>query len=123
MESERANLADLIRSDINDKRIYAARRLLEVMCEGEPYGLSRLGTAKEDERISLQRLNSHYQAILPAARLELFYCGAAQEKRDGRGLYQGLCCAAPTGCRGAGRATGSAKRRRRSAGWWRRRWM
>lgn len=81
VESERANLADLIRSDINDKRIYAARRLLEVMCEGEPYGLSRLGTAKEVERISLQRLNSHYQAILPAARLELFYCGAAQEKR------------------------------------------
>lgn len=81
VESERANLADLIRSDINDKRVYAARRLLEVMCEGEPYGLSRLGTAREVERISLQKLNNHYQSILPAARLELFYCGAAKEKR------------------------------------------
>ena len=81
VDSERANLADLIRSDINDKRLYAARRLLEEMCAGEPYGLSRLGTAREVERISLQRLNSHYQAILPAARLELFYCGAAPEKR------------------------------------------
>lgn len=81
VDSERANLADLIRSDINDKRLYAARRLLEEMCAGEPYGLSRLGIAKEVERISLQRLNSHYQAILPAARLELFYCGAAPEKR------------------------------------------
>ena len=81
VDSERANLADLIRSDINDKRLYAARRLLEEMCAGEPYGLSRLGVAKEVERISLQRLNSHYQAILPAARLELFYCGAAPEKR------------------------------------------
>ena len=81
VDSERANLADLIRSDINDKRLYAARRLLEEMCAGEPYGLSRLGAAREVERISLQRLNSHYQAILPAARLELFYCGAAPEKR------------------------------------------
>lgn len=81
LESERANLADLIRSDINDKRVYAARRLLEVMCQGEPYGLSRLGTARDVERISLQRLNSHYQTILPAARLELFYCGAAREQR------------------------------------------
>ena len=81
VDSERANLADLIRSDINDKRLYAARRLLEVMCFDEPYGLSRLGTAREVERISLQKLNSHYQAVLPAARLELFYCGAAKEKR------------------------------------------
>lgn len=81
VDSERANLADLIRSDINDKRLYAARRLLEVMCSDEPYGLSRLGTAREVERISLQKLNSHYQTVLPAARLELFYCGAAAEKR------------------------------------------
>lgn len=81
VDSERANLVDLIRSDINDKRLYAARRLLEVMCPEEPYGLSRLGTAREVERISLQRLNSHYQAVLPAARLELFYCGTAKEKR------------------------------------------
>lgn len=81
VDSERANLADLIRSDLNDKRAYAARRLLEVMCEGEPYGLSRLGTAKEVERISLQKLNSHYQAILPRARLELFYCGSIPAKR------------------------------------------
>ena len=81
VESERANLADLIRSDLNDKRAYAARRLLEVMCAGEAYGLSRLGTAREVERISLQRLNSHYQTILPGARLELFYCGAIPVRR------------------------------------------
>lgn len=81
VESERANLADLIRSDVNDKRQYAARRLIEEMCAGEPYGLGRLGIAKEVERISLQKLNSHYQAILPAVRLELFYCGSATEKR------------------------------------------
>lgn len=81
VESERANLADLIRSDINDKRSYAARRLMEEMCAGEPYGVGRLGSARDVERISLQRLNSHYQSILPVARLELFYCGSAPEKR------------------------------------------
>lgn len=81
VESERANLADLIRSDINDKRQYAARRLMEEMCAGEPYGLGRLGSAREVERISQQKLNSHYQSILPAVRLELFYCGSAPEKR------------------------------------------
>lgn len=81
LESERANLADLIRSDVNDKRSYASRRLIEEMCAGEPYGLRRLGTAAEVEKISLQKLNSHYQFILPRARMELYYCGCASEKR------------------------------------------
>ena len=81
LESERTNLADLIRSDVNDKRAYASRRLIEEMCADEPYGLRRLGTAAEVEKISLQKLNSHYQSVLAQARMELFYCGAAQEKR------------------------------------------
>lgn len=81
VDSERENLADLIRSEINDKRSYASRRLIEEMCAGEPYGIGRLGTARDVERISLQKLNSHYQSILPRARLELFYCGWAPEKR------------------------------------------
>ena len=81
VESERENLADLIRSDINDKRSYAARRLLEEMCAGERYGLRRMGSAGDVENISLQRLNRHYRETLPKGRLELFYCGSAPEKR------------------------------------------
>lgn len=79
--SERENLADLIRSDINDKRAYAARRLLETMCAGERYGIGRMGAAPDVEKISLQKLNSYYHEVLPKCRLELFYCGAAPEKR------------------------------------------
>ena len=78
---ERANLADLIRSDVNDKRLYASRRLIEEMCAGEDYGVGRLGSAKEVEKISLQKLNAHYKAVLPCARFELFYCGYAPEAR------------------------------------------
>ena len=81
VDSERENLVDLIRSDINDKRVYAARRLMEEMCREEPYGVSRIGRARDVERISLQKLNKHYKEILPAARLELFYCGSADEQR------------------------------------------
>ena len=81
VESERENLADLIRSDINDKRSYAARRLLEEMCAGERYGVGRMGSAKDVEKISLQKLNSYYHDVLPKGRLELFYCGSAPEKR------------------------------------------
>lgn len=81
VESERENLADLIRSDVNDKRSYAARRLLEEMCAGERYGIRRMGSAEDVEKISQQRLNRHYHEILPQGRLELFYCGSAPENR------------------------------------------
>ena len=78
---ERANLADLIRSTINDKRSYAALRLLEELCAGEPYGLSRLGTVRDVEAVTAEDLDRHYRDVLPRARLELFYCGSAPESR------------------------------------------
>ncbi len=94
LESERANLADLIRSEVNDKRSYASRRLIEEMCTGDPYGLSRLGKAHEVEKISLQKLNSHYQNILPRAQMELYYCGAASEERV-TGMFRRAFAALP----------------------------
>ena len=41
VEGEKANLADAIRSIRNDKRDWADLRLLQEMCAGEPYGISR----------------------------------------------------------------------------------
>lgn len=81
VESERKNLADMIRSDINDKRSYASRRLLEEMCAGERYGIRRMGSAGDVEKISRQGLDRYYRDVLPRARLELFYCGSAPEVR------------------------------------------
>ncbi|MCI8439346.1 MAG: insulinase family protein [Oscillospiraceae bacterium] len=81
VESEQANLIDLIRSDVNDKRAYAARRLREEMFAGEPFGVNRLGAAGDVEAITPEQLDRHYRAILPQVRLELFYCGSASAER------------------------------------------
>lgn len=78
---ERENLADLLRSAVNDKAAYANLRLIEEMCAREPYGVGRMGKAEDVEKVSPRRLNSHYQQVLATARLELFYCGAAREER------------------------------------------
>ena len=80
-DSERANLIDEIHSIVNDKRVYAARRLLEEMCAGEPYAVRLLGSAEDMERITLEELDAHYRSMLPQGRLELFYCGSAPEER------------------------------------------
>ncbi|MDE7055419.1 MAG: insulinase family protein [Oscillospiraceae bacterium] len=81
VESERENLADMIRSIMNDKRAYASHRLLESMCAGERYGVGRVGDANGVEKISLPSLDRRYREVLPKGRLELFYCGSAPEQR------------------------------------------
>jgi len=96
--SERDNLADLIRSDINDKRAYAARRLLETMCAGERYGIGRMGAAPDVEKISMKKLNSYYRDVLPKGRLELFYCGAAPEKRVAGAFTRAFASLPRQGC-------------------------
>lgn len=81
VDSERRNLIAEIRSEINEKRLYANKRLLEQMCEGEAYGVPRLGTLEQAEKINVKRLNDHYRQILPTVRLEAYYCGSAGPDR------------------------------------------
>ncbi|MCF0120792.1 MAG: insulinase family protein, partial [Oscillospiraceae bacterium] len=47
VESEKKNLIEEIRASINDKRTYAVTRLWEGMCDGEDYGVIKLGDEVE----------------------------------------------------------------------------
>ena len=85
-ESEKTNLVDAIRSIINDKRDYADRRLLQEMCAGEPYGISRLGEEKWVEKLQPQKLYAQYSKLISTSQLELFYCGSAPLERVERAL-------------------------------------
>lgn len=80
-DSEKTNLVDAIRSIINDKRDYADGRLLQEMCSGEPYGISRLGDEEHAEKIQPKKLYALYSELIATARLELFYCGSASQER------------------------------------------
>ena len=72
-ETEKTNLTDAIRSIVNDKRDYASLRLLQEMCAGEPYGISRLGDERSAQRLSLQKLHALYGELISTAQLELIY--------------------------------------------------
>lgn len=72
---ERANLVDRIRSQINDKRIYARNRLTELMCADEPYGVNVLGSEQAAAAVTAGDLHAFYQSALSACRVELFFCG------------------------------------------------
>ena len=78
VKGERTNLVDQIRGQVNDKRTYAAIRLIGEMCRAEAYGVGRLGSEQEAKKLSPGRLHKRYCALLNSAQLELFYCGSAE---------------------------------------------
>jgi len=75
---EKANLLDRIRAELNEKRIYAAHRVVEEMCSREPYGTTAMGREADVAGITAQSAWARYQELLAGARLELYYCGSAQ---------------------------------------------
>lgn len=90
VSGEGKNLADRIRSQINDKRQYALKRLTELMCEGEPCGLDKLGFADEAATITPEQLWERYQALLRTAPIALYYCGSAPVERVEKALKDAL---------------------------------
>jgi len=80
-ESEKSNLIDDIRAAINDKRGYAIDRLLEEMCAGETYGISKFGSESDVLAITCKKLTEHYIKITRSSRIEIMYCGSAGPDR------------------------------------------
>lgn len=77
VSGEGRNQADRIRAQINEKRQYSIKRLTELMCADEPYGLDKLGFAEEVVAITSEQLWDRYQTLLNTAPITVYYCGSA----------------------------------------------
>ncbi len=90
VDSERQNLIDEIRSEINDKRSYATQRMIALMCQDEAFGVDRLGDEQSAAAITAQTLWARYQSLLKEAEIEIFYCGSAEHSRVETALKSAL---------------------------------
>ena len=88
--SEKANLIDHIRAQINDKRTYATQRLAQEMCKYEAYGVDKLGDEASVAAVTPESLWTRYQELLREAQVELYYCGSASPDRVAQALTQAL---------------------------------
>lgn len=77
VESEKKNLISTIQSEINDKRIYSAGKLLKIMCRNDSFGLPRLGSEEDVSAIDSRQLYAHYQNICQTSPIVFFYVGSA----------------------------------------------
>lgn len=78
VEGEKQNLINTIEADLNDKRVYAARKMSKLLYEGSPCGISRLGEPEQIQAITPEGLFQHYREILRNSEILLFYCGMEQ---------------------------------------------
>ncbi len=74
--SEKQNLADAIRASMNDKHSWTVQRAVEIMCPGEPYSVSRLGTPEKLESVTIGSLRQHRRELLSSGRMLFFYGGS-----------------------------------------------
>lgn len=81
VDSEKANLIDAIRALKNDKRDWADIRLMQEMCAEEPYSVLRLGDEETAGAITADALYRHGRELMASSRVELIYCGGAEERR------------------------------------------
>ncbi len=75
VEGEKKLLCDAIKARINNKTAYALTRCKEIMCEGEPYGISELGTEETVQVITPSSLYEAYLRLLREAQIEIFFVG------------------------------------------------
>ncbi len=76
VEGEKKLLCDKIKARINNKTKYALTRCAEIMCEGEPYGVSELGTVETVGEITPEALYLSYKRLLKEATVEVFFIGS-----------------------------------------------
>ena len=69
VEIEKRLLLQRMQAEDDDKRTYARRRCEEVMCENEPYGKNRYGTAQEIESLTPERVYAAWREVLETARI------------------------------------------------------
>lgn len=80
LDQERRQLIEYIDAQFNDKQVYAALRCTEIMCEGEPYGITRHGGVDTINKIDCENLYKGWQELLKTARFEIFFVGGKGEK-------------------------------------------
>lgn len=84
LESEKKNLTDDIRAQINNKTSYAVNRCIALMCENERFAVNGSGDIDLINALDGRTLYEKYTEILQNAPVEICYVGsmAAEEVAD-----------------------------------------
>lgn len=80
VESEKRLLAERLYAEQSDKRTYAKNKCEELMFSEEAYGIHRLGSVEDIEKITPEALYEAYCEILKTAKIAVCVSGNADEE-------------------------------------------
>ena len=74
-KSEKEKLEQIIKSKIDNKRMYSFERCIEEMFKNEPYGLYKYGYVEDLNKISNQDLYKYYKELIKECKIDIFASG------------------------------------------------
>lgn len=81
LKLEKQNLAERIKSKINDKGRYALERCFEEMCKDEKFSISEYGYIEAIDKISGKELYEHYKKVLKTSPIDIVIEGEFDENK------------------------------------------
>ena len=89
-EQEKRCLAELIQSEINEKRLYARYRCEQILCEGEGYAVNRYGTLERVNQLTPEAVTQAWRDMLNSAQIRVIYQGAGGGEQVAEAFGKGL---------------------------------
>lgn len=86
-EQEKRQMAETLDAEFNDKRLYALRRCVAVMCEKEPCGIDRFGSKEAIEGLKREDLTAVWKKLIRGAHVEVLAVGNC----DPEPIYRSFC--------------------------------
>lgn len=72
---ERRQLIEELDSEFNEKRLYAVKRCMEIMCENEPFSVNRVGTKESLMEVTTEQAYKAWTNALKSAKIEIYMLG------------------------------------------------
>lgn len=74
-DQERRQTVELIDSEYNDKRTYARHRCEQIMCKGEAFEISRLGSKEQIAALKRPEMTECWKQLLCSSQIEILVLG------------------------------------------------
>ena len=91
VEREKENLKIFLAGVVNDKRKYAAQRLIEEMCKDEEYSVNENGTEESVDAVNAENLYAFYLSLLESADISFYFA----EQFDSKAVLETLATVLP----------------------------
>lgn len=79
VESEKANIRQIIKGKIDNKAKYALERCVEEMYKDKPYGLYKFGYEEDLEQLNAKELYEYYKKMIKECKIDIFVSGDIEQ--------------------------------------------